>query len=46
MSKWSLNGCEALNYIFLTKISLGYQNFRGNLKIMHFEPIFPLIPQV
>ena len=42
-SEQSLNGWEALNYIFLDqKFPSG---FGENFKIIHFETIFQLIPQ-
>ena len=31
---------------FWSKISLGYKNLRGNLKINHFKPLFEPIPQL
>ena len=47
MSKWSLNGWEDLDYIFFDqKFNSVIGISGGNLKIMHFKPIFQPIPQL
>ena len=46
MSKWSLNGWKVLNYTIDQKLPSVIRIRGGNLKIMHFEPIFQLILQL
>ena len=47
MSKWSLNSCETLNYIFFDqKFPSVIRICVDNWQIMHFETIFRPIPQL